>query len=267
MLSKPRVLVTGAASGIGAALTTRLLQDGARVMATDLRLEVLAAHRTHGAQLRALDVTSRQAWEAAIDEAWQQWGGLDVLCNVAGYLKPGYAHETDLDEIDRHVDVNLKGVMFGTCIAARRMVAQGSGHIVNIGSLAALAPVAGLSLYSATKFGVRGFSLAVAQELKPHNVAVTVVLPDAVDTPMLTLQESYEQAALTFSGSAPLTADDIVKLIVDRVLVERPMEITVPVMRGLLARVATMAPALASRLDPFLRKKGRAKQAARLRGP
>ncbi len=266
MTSKSRVLVTGAASGIGAALTRRLLKDGARVLATDLRLQAVAMHEPLGAQLCALDVTNPRAWESAYALADRAWGGLDILCNVAGYLKPGYAHEADLSEIDRHIDVNLKGVMLGTCIAARRMVSQGSGHIVNIGSLASLAPVAGLNFYSASKFGVRGFSLSVALELKAHNVAVSVVLPDAVDTPMLTLQASYEQAALTFSGSAPLTVDDVVKLIVERVLVDRPIEVAIPPMRGLLARIATMAPGLASGLDPLLRKKGRAKQEALLSG-
>ncbi len=263
MAGKSRVLVTGAASGIGAALTKRLLQDGARVLATDLHVEALAMHAPLGAQLCALDVTNRRAWDDAFAIADREWGGLDILCNVAGYLKPGYAYETDLVEIDRHVDVNLKGVMFGTCTAARRMVAQGSGHIVNIGSLASLAPVAGLNLYAATKFGVRGFSLSVALELKPHNVAVSVVMPDAVETPMLTLQESYEQAALTFSGSKPLTVDDVVKLIVERVLVDKPLEMAIPPMRGMLARMATMAPSLASGLDPLLRKKGREKQLER----
>src|SRR5205085_5137897 len=128
------------------------------------------------------------------------YGRVDVLMNVAGYLLPGYIHETSADQIERHMDINAKGLMLGTQAAARVMVRQGQGHIINIASMAALAPVPGLCCYSASKYAVRAFSLAVAQELRPHGVYVTAVCPDAVQTPMLDLQVDYQEAAMTFSG-------------------------------------------------------------------
>ncbi len=136
----------------------------------------------------------------------------------------------------------MKGTVLGTRAAARRMVPAGKGHIVNFGSLASLAPVPGLCLYTASKFAVRGFSLAAATELARHGVAVTLVMPDAVQTPMLDLQLEYEEAAMTFSGDRPLTVEDIERVLVERVLPKRPMELTIPLSRGSLARFANAAP-------------------------
>jgi 3-oxoacyl-[acyl-carrier protein] reductase len=141
------------------------------------------------------------------------------------------------------------------------MIARGQGHIINFGSLASLAPVPGLSLYTASKFAVRGFSLAVASELRPHGVHVSLIMPDAVDTPMLDKQLAYEQAALTFSGPRALTVEDIEKVIVERVLPQRPLELTLPLSRGAAARLANTMPAAMRVVAPMLTKRGLARQA------
>jgi 3-oxoacyl-[acyl-carrier protein] reductase len=181
--------------------------------------------------------------------------------HVAGVIKPGYAKAITPADIDLQVDVNVKGTMLGTRAAAARMVKAGGGHIVNFGSLASLTPVPGLCVYAGSKFAVRGFSLAAATELLPEGVWVTVVMPDAVDTPMLDLQIDYEEAAMTFSGSKPLTVDDIERVILDEVLPKRPLEVTLPLSRGLLARLANSVPAINRRFAPIVAKAGRAKQA------
>lgn len=255
-------LVTGAASGIGKHLTGALAARGHRVVATDVNEKGLALFHEEGAAhssrvlAQPLDVTRAEAWETALDAAERTFGPVDVVLNVAGFLKPGFVHEVDERAVDLHIDVNVKGVIWGTRAAARRMVARGSGHIVNFGSLASLAAVPGLSLYSASKFAVRGFSLAAAAELKPLGVAVTVVMPDAVQTPMLDLQVHYREAAMTFSGDAPLTVADIEKVIFEKVLPQRPIELAIPLGRGLLARFATTAPEAALLLAGQLTKKG-----------
>ncbi len=254
-------LVTGCASGIGRHLVGVLVERGHRVVATDVELAKLKAaakaERWNGERvlLKALDVRDAAAWDRVVDFALAKAGGLDVLLNVAGYLRPGYIHETDAAEVDRHIDVNTKGVIFGTRAAARAMVPKGAGHIVNIASLAAIAPVPGLCLYSASKFAVRGFSLAVSQELSRFGVAVTTVCPDAVQTPMLDLQVDYEEAALTFSGDRVLTVDDVAQAIV-RALDERPMEVLIPMGRASLAKVVNAFPQIADRVKPLLRRKG-----------
>ena len=88
-------------------------------------------------------------------------------------------------------------------------------------------------------------------------------MPDAVATPMLDLQVGYEEAALTFSGSAPLTVEDITRAILETVIPERPLELALPWTRGAMAKAGALWPGLAGRLDPLLRKKGRKNQAKR----
>lgn len=261
-----RMVLTGCASGIGRHLTGALARSGHRLVATDLDADALAAaaesERWSDASVvrRQLDVRSEAQWEATLDAAGAELGGLDVLFNIAGFLQAAYVTDFTQRDIDLHLDVNAKGTMLGTRAAARRMIEAGSGHIVNIGSLASLAPVPGLSLYSASKFAVRGFTLAAATELRPRGVAVTLIMPDAVATPMLEKQIEMEEAALTFSGSRPLTVEDVAQVILDHVLPHRPLEVTIPLGRGLLARAANTAPELARVLAPVLLKKGKQRQ-------
>lgn len=267
-LPSPAVLfLTGCASGIGAHLTTALARRGHRVVATDLNEAGLKAHAESATWDPArvlrhpLDVRREADWETALNFAEHAFGPIDVLMNVAGYLKPGYAHEIDIASVELTLDVNVLGTILGTRAIAQRMVRRGRGHIVNVGSLASLAPVPGLCVYSASKFAVRGFTLAVAQELAPHGVSVSLVMPDAVATPMLTLQETYDEAAMTFSGNKPLTVEDIARVILDEVLPRRPLEVTIPASRGYLARLANVVPQAAKVFGPMLQKKGRAAQA------
>lgn len=262
-------VVTGAASGIGRHLSLALMDRGHKVLAADVNEGGLAdaaraaENRPRGKWTSSkLDVTSPEGWESVLDTAEKTLGPIDVLLNVAGVLTPGYIHETDERSVNFHIDVNVKGVIWGTRAAARRMVSRGAGHIVNFGSLASLAAVPGLCLYSASKFAVRGFSLACAAELRPYGVFVSLLMPDAVKTPMLDLQVHYPQAAMTFSGDAPLTVEDVEKVIVDKVLVDKPMEVTIPLARGLLARLANTAPEAALRLAPSLTERGKKKQEA-----
>jgi 3-oxoacyl-[acyl-carrier protein] reductase len=267
-----RMVMTGCASGIGRHLAATLSALGHRIMATDLDERALAAEaERHGFRsdrvlLRKLDVRREQDWDAAMDAAAAAFGAVDVVLNIAGALRPGYVHELTAADIDLHLDVNVKGVVLGTRAAARRMMPAERGHIINFGSLASLVPVPGLSLYSASKFAVRGFSLAAATELSRHGIAVTVILPDAVATPMLDLQVDYEEAAMTFSGDRPLTVEEIGRLVVDQVLPRRPLEIVIPRSRGALARLANAAPARNQRRAPLFLKRGLQRQAKIKRG-
>jgi 3-oxoacyl-[acyl-carrier protein] reductase len=145
------------------------------------------------------------------------------------------------------------------------MVEQGHGHVVNIASLAGHCPVPGLALYAASKFAVRGFSLAAALELRPHGVFVSVVCPDAVQTPMLDRQVPFPEAALSFSGARPLTVEEVAGAIVENVLVKRPLEVLIPGPRGVLARATSVWPGLALRLAPLMTRRGAERQQALLR--
>jgi 3-oxoacyl-[acyl-carrier protein] reductase len=261
------MLLTGCASGIGRHLAGALSARGHRILATDVNEEGLARAADEGrwdrsrVTLHKLDVRSEEAWEAALDAVERAFGGLDVLMNVAGFLQPAYVRDIGVKEMELTFDVNVIGVVLGTRAAARRMVPKGAGHIVNVGSLASLAPVPGLSIYSASKFAVRGFTLSAAMELQGSGVSVSLLMPDAVETPMLDKQVPYEEAAMTFSGSKPLTVADVERAIVEEVLPKRPLEVAIPASRAILARVATAAPAVVAGLTPRFVKLGRKKQA------
>jgi 3-oxoacyl-[acyl-carrier protein] reductase len=270
--SPSRVMVlTGAASGIGRHLAGRLLREGHRVLATDVdesRLQAAArddAWPSDRVLLRVHDVRDAPAWPEVVDQALQAWGRLDVMLNVAGVLRPSRAHAHDAADVDLHLDVNAKGVIHGTRAAAARMVEQGHGHVVNMASLAGHCPVPGLALYAASKFAVRGFSLAAALELRPHGVFVSVVCPDAVQTPMLDRQVPFPEAALSFSGSRPLTVQEVARVVVEKVLEKRPLEVLIPGPRGALARATSVWPGLALRLAPLMTRRGALRQQALLR--
>lgn len=254
------IIVSGAAGGIGQELTQKLSAQGATVLATDVDEVALRKLNTlTRVQTLVADVRKSEHWEKTFSEA-QALGPVYALINAVGVLKPGYIDKVSAKDIDFHIDINVKGVMLGSAVAAREFKTNGKGHIVNIASLAGVAPIPGIALYSASKFAVRGFTLALAAELKESGVKVTVVCPDAVKTPMLDLQKDYPEAALTFSGSAPLTAADVADAII-AALGGDELEITLPFWRGVFAKTASALPGIAPMLIDTLRKAGLENQA------
>lgn len=261
-------VVTGAASGIGLALAKMLVERGESILATDVDQSGLdAAAREMGwtaprVRTRVHDVRDAHSWARLIAEAVESWERLDVVVNVAGVVRPEYVSELTSDCVSIQLDVNTKGVILGTQAAAAVMVRQKSGHIVNIASMAALAPIPGIAVYCASKFAVRGFTLAAASELRPHGIAVTCVYPDATQTPMLDYQLDYAAADMTFSGARQLSADEVAGVVVNRVLRNKPLEVMIPWHRGMLARLSMSMPAFLTRrlLDKMTRQGSQSRQ-------
>ncbi|WP_296403422.1 SDR family oxidoreductase [Psychrobacter sp.] len=262
-------IVTGAASGIGLALCQKLLQTGNRVCACDVDYEALqtnyANHKkvTEGGSLllQPLDVRYVDQWQYIVNKVVAQWESIDVLCNVAGVLKDNWVTDIVIPyDVDFHFDVNVKGTIYGTQSVIETMRDQGKGHIINVASIAALSPVPGLSLYSASKYAVRSYSLAVAMELAEYGIAVTTLCPDAVQTPMLDQQKDKPQAALTFSGQRTLTVEEVVETIVGPILTKRPMEVVLPQSRGVVSKFANLFPQTTGRFIDIFRKQGLKRQ-------
>lgn len=183
-------IVTGGASGIGAALTRALTAAGARVTCADLDLagaEQVCADAPGPGTARAvrLDVTQAPAVQQVVDDVVAEHGRLDLMFNNAGILIAGETHLLTLDQWNLIIDVNLRGVVHGVAAAYPAMMKAGSGQIVNTASAAGLMAAGMMTSYCATKHAVVGLSLSLRSEAALHGVGVTVVCPSAVETPIL----------------------------------------------------------------------------------
>ncbi|MCP2265512.1 SDR family oxidoreductase [Promicromonospora thailandica] len=175
------ILVTGASSGIGEATARRLAQAGHRVFLGARRTERLAALaaelREGGADVahRALDVTDLASVQEFASAALERFGGIDVLVNNAGVMPLSPVADLRIDEWNQMIDVNLRGVLHGIAAVLPTMRRQGSGHVVNVSSVAGHRVDPTAAVYSATKFAVRAISEGLRQETT--DIRVTVVSP------------------------------------------------------------------------------------------
>lgn len=183
-------LVTGAASGIGAATAQRFIEEGARVLLTDLSPEQGAAAAKSLGENAAFfqhDVTSDEQWKLAIADVIARWGRLDVLVNNAGIAYPGTIESQTDDEWTKTIDVNLRAVMKGTQLAIAQMRANGGGSIVNVASIEGIQGEPMIMAYNAAKGGVRIFSKSAAKHcaLNNYNIRINCMCPGFIETPLV----------------------------------------------------------------------------------
>jgi NAD(P)-dependent dehydrogenase (short-subunit alcohol dehydrogenase family) len=232
-----RVLVTGAASGLGEALTAAYRKRGDEVLATDVSSEVTgfrdgASAPPQPAVLR-LDVTSDDDWAAALAWVEQHWGGLDVLVNNAGIAGGGRIDIAELDEWRAIVEVNLLGVVRGCRTFTPLFKRQRAGRIVNIASLAGLVHPAGMASYNAVKAGVVALTETLGHELAAYGVHAHVVCPSYFRTNLLASMNGADQAVAAvvtqLVETSPFTADQIATAVLagieagDEVILPDPM--------------------------------------------
>jgi len=181
-------VVTGAARGIGLGIAGELLRAGARVMLADIDAEAVrdaAISLGDGACPEAVDVTDPASVAALLRAAERQLRRVSVLVNNAGVLSVARVLEMSVQEWDRVMAVNARGVFLCSQAFARHMVEHGGGAIVNIASIAGKRGDPTLAHYSASKFAVIGFTQSLAMELAKHGVRVNAICPGTVATPML----------------------------------------------------------------------------------
>ena len=190
-LRDAHAVVTGAASGIGLALTRRLVAEGSRVTMADIEAGTLDTAvqtlRGEGASVHGVlcDVSDASSIEALADAAEHELGPVEVVCNNAGVTVSGATWESTLDDWRWVLDVNLWGVVHGVRTFVPRLIASGRpGHVVNTGSLAGYLNNPGFGAYNATKHAVIAISETLAADLRTagHPIGVTVVAPFFVDT-------------------------------------------------------------------------------------
>jgi NADP-dependent 3-hydroxy acid dehydrogenase YdfG len=215
-------MVTGASSGIGRAAARRLAAEGAAVALVARRaerLEELAAeiNRSGGAASAiAADLTDAAAAEAAVERVVTELGRLDTLVNAAGVMLNGPSEDSPLQEWDRMVDINLRGLMYVTKAALPHLLKAASdgartvADVVNISSVAGRAAAPQVALYNATKFAVTGATEAWRLEFTTRNVRFAVIEPGRVESELFAQKDGQEQGFVDAFGEVePLHAEDI----------------------------------------------------------
>jgi len=224
------VLITGASSGIGAAIASELGAAGAKVVLgarrTD-RLDALAGEiRKNGGEVltRRLDVTDRAGVAAFAKAARETFGRVDVIVNNAGIMPLSPMASLKVDEWDRMVDVNIKGVLYGVAAVLPEMTERGSGHIINIASIGALSVVPTAAVYCATKYAVRAISEGLRQE--NNKIRVTCVYPGVVESELAdTITDPVAAEAMRAYRAIALKPDAIARAV--RYAIAQPDDVDV----------------------------------------
>jgi 3-oxoacyl-[acyl-carrier protein] reductase len=180
-------IITGAAKGIGFATAKRFAQEGAKVMIADVNPEAVkaAVDLIPGSEAFVMNVTDRASIEAAVDQIMQRHGRIDILINNAGITKDARLVKMTEAQFDTVIDVNLKGVFNCTQLVVPHMLEAGKGAVVNASSVVGIYGNFGQTNYSATKFGVIGFTKTWARELGPKGIRVNAVCPGFIATEMV----------------------------------------------------------------------------------
>ncbi|MET2827096.1 SDR family oxidoreductase [Mesorhizobium shangrilense] len=180
------VVITGASSGLGEAAARLLAKEGAKLVlgARRLdRLQALASELSLGKDaILQTDVTDVGQVRRLVDHAVKTHGRVDVIINNAGLMPHSPLERGKVEDWDRMIDVNIKGVLYGIAAALPHMKTQKSGHIINVSSVAGHKVGPGGAVYAATKHAVRVISEGLRQEVKPHNIRTTIISPGAVAT-------------------------------------------------------------------------------------
>ena len=222
-------IVTGAAGGIGAEVVRLLLEEGARVLATDARQERLVEHYgsdSDSLRILALDVTDSHAVDALVAEVEREWGLIAIGVNVAGVLATGLVTETSDDDWQRVFAVNTTGVFNVSRALARVMTPRQRGDIVTVSSNAAGIPRHGMAAYAASKAASTMFTRCLGLELAPHGIRCNIIAPGSTMTDMQTGMWADENGAAkviagsleTYKTGIPLqriaTAEDIANSVI-----------------------------------------------------
>lgn len=232
------IAITGAARGIGYATATALLRRGARVVIGDRDVEALGSaveglKEVGNVDAHPLDVTDRGSFQRFLAAA-AAGGQIDVLINNAGVMPIGALVATSEKSIRAALEVNVYGVINGCQLVLPEMLARHGGHIVNIASVAGLVAAPGMAVYNASKFGVVGFTRALADEVAPEGVQVSMVLPTFTNTDLISGTDAK-------GAMAPVQPEDIAAGVV-KILDKPRVQLVVPRKVGILSAIGNATP-------------------------
>lgn len=253
------VIITGASAGIGAATAHLFAREGANLVlvarSTGPLDDMVRALEGQCASMAVpMDVSEAGAAEALLEQARSRFGAVHVLVNNAGFNCRGAVEEHTAEDLARVVDVNLRAPVVLSRLALPYLRRAGGGAIINVASIAGYIPLADEAVYSATKFGLRAFSRALAEELAGSGITVSLVSPGPVDTGFL-MDEMDHVPDLVFSQPMS-TAEQVAERIIECALDGR-VERALPRASGYLATMGYLLPGLRRALVPLLERRGR----------
>ena len=251
-------VITGASAGIGESCARKFVAEGAKVVLAARGAEALGRLAedlgTDVAHVVPTDIADMDSCKNLLEQAQAKFGSVDVLVNNAGYNSRGALKDVPVEDMLQILHVNLRGPMLLTRLALPIMLAQGSGSIVGVASLAGRIPLEDEATYSATKFGLRAFSFALAEELDGTGVKVSVVSPGPVETGFII--ESIDEVPDIVFSQPMSTADEIADLVLESAIDGRRERVK-PVMGARLATLGYLLPQMRRVLKPRLEAKGR----------
>ena len=212
-------LITGGSSGIGLAMARRLLDYGSSVTLLardqqkldDAKASLLSINSGYIVNTISADVTEVESLRAILADFQEQHGTPDILINSAGVARPGYVEELPLEVYRWTMDIDYHGTVNMVKLLLPGMLERGSGHIINISSMAGVVGIFGYTAYSGAKFAVKGFSDVLRSELKPRGIKVSVVFPPDTKTPQLEWEDQFkpEETRIISGTSKPISPDEV----------------------------------------------------------
>lgn len=252
------VVITGGSEGVGAAAARTFAALGANlvlVARNKKNLEIIAEElrpRTK-VMIVPMDVVDYEACVNLFRKTQFEFGGIHVLVNNAGFHRRGLVESVPAEELGRIIDVNLRAPIVLSRLVLPYLREAGTGAIINVASLAGRIPVAGAACYSASKFGLRAFTFALAEELAGSGIKLAAVSPGPIDTGFI-MSNIDDVADVTFSQ--PLsTADEVAEVIVD-LCCNNKRERSMPPVSGLLTTTGYLFPRFMRWLRPLMIRKG-----------
>jgi short-subunit dehydrogenase len=252
------VIVTGGSEGVGAATARKFAMAGANLMLVARNrknLDAIAAQLREQTQVQvfAMDVSDAEACVNLFKKTEYEFGRIDVLVNNAGLHNRGLVESVTAEDLGRMIDVNLRAPIVLTRLALPHLRQAGGGAIINVASLAGRTPVPGSATYSASKFGLRAFTFALAEELRDTRIKLAVVSPGPIDTGFI-MSDIDNVSDITFSQPIS-TADEVAQAILD-LCGNQQRELSMPRMSGLLTTLSYLQPWLGRAIKPALERKG-----------
>ena len=253
------IIITGGSEGVGAATARKFADAGANlvlVARSKKNLDLIAEELRPKTSVKtvAMDVSDTDACTNLFKKAEFEFGNVHVLINNAGYHSRGPVENVAIEELGQMIDVNLRAPVILSRLAVPYLRQAGGGAIINVGSLAGRTPVPGAATYSASKAGLRAFTMALASELRRSSIKVAVVSPGPIDTNFI-MSNIDNVTDLTFSQPIS-TADEVADEIM-RLCVNDKQERSMPPISGFLTTMTYLFPGIGRVMRPIFERKGR----------